>query len=38
MKGEAMTNPLLNIGAELDSDAAVRLLEHVFETNSKTRS
>ena len=29
-----MTDPLLNFGAELDSDAAVRLLEHVFETNS----
>ena len=28
-----MTDPLLNFGAELDSDAAIRLLEHVFETN-----
>ena len=28
-----MTDTLLNFGAELDSDAAIRLLEHVFETN-----
>lgn len=28
-----MTEALTNFGAELDSDAAIRLLEHVFKTN-----
>lgn len=28
-----MTETLINFGAELDSDAAIRLLEHVFKTN-----
>ena len=31
MRRKTMTDTLLNFGAELDSDAAIRLLEHVFE-------